>query len=103
RQSFFADHFPRDTPCPRFRFWYSCQISVRLHLLSSFHFSAILSFAERARGLSSTSASDGIMGLRLTILSVWRCPHTHTGKSGGHVHPSLPLRNRSFTRRSSKE
>lgn len=59
--------------------------------------------ADLARGLRSTSSGWATKGLRVMTLSIGTLPHTHTGISGGHVHPWLISLKWFFTIRSSSE
>src|SRR5437867_3518705 len=53
--------------------WFRCQ-----------SFCATRSFALRARGFSTISASDGATGRRVKISTAFRAPHVHPGERGGH-------------------
>ena len=56
-------------------------------LLDGGNFSATRSLADRARGFLLSSASDGVIGLRVTIRNAgWR-PQVHCGNEGGQMHP----------------
>ena len=66
-------------------------------------FSAMRSFALRARGLTASSSSDAVIGLRLTRRRSGFLPQTQTGKSGGQVQPDERSAKVCFTMRSSKE
>ena len=65
--------------------------------------SKIRSFALFARLFSSISSLLGRIGFLVIILPFDIFPHTHTGKSLGHVHGFSFLRNALFTIRSSSE
>src|SRR3954452_6912030 len=66
-------------------------------------FTAARRRADAARGFAATSASLGRIGRRCTARTSGSCPHTHTGKSGGHVQPRSLSRMKCLTMRSSSE
>src|ERR1700686_409101 len=49
------------------------------------NFSATRNFADRARGFSRTSASEGVIGLRVTTRTERWCPQIQTGAWGGQI------------------
>jgi len=54
--------------------------------MDGFHsFSATRNFADRARGFSRTSASEGVIGLRVTTRTERWCPQRQTGAWGGQI------------------
>ena len=69
----------------------------------SIFFSQILSFALLERGFASNSCEFATIGLRFIDRACGFLPHTHTGKSGGQVHPSHHFAIACFTILSSKE
>ena len=66
-------------------------------------FGAARILADRARGLRATSSAVATSGLRVVTLTIGTLPHTHTGISGGQVHPCESSWNRRLTMRSSSE
>src|SRR6202140_3543537 len=66
-------------------------------------FSAIRNFADRARGFSCTSASEGVMGLRVMTRTERRCPQIQTGAWGGQIQSVASTLNRFFAILSSTE
>src|SRR5260370_11414924 len=67
------------------------------------NFSAIRNFADRARGFSCTSASEGVIGLRVTTRTERRCPQRQTGAWGGQIQSVASTLNRFFAILSSRE
>src|SRR4030081_2935631 len=66
-------------------------------------FSAIRNFADRARGFSCTSASEGVIGLRVTTRTERRCPQIQTGAWGGQIQSVASTLNRFFAILSSRD
>jgi len=57
-----------------------------LFSIFQFIFKQARSFALRARGFSSVSASPAITGLRVKISIIFSAPQTHLGIRGGQKH-----------------
>ena len=72
------------------------------NLAEAYAFSNTLSFALSLLLFSSSSSGPGRIGLRVITFPFDTAPHTHTGKSGGHVHGFSAFLNASFTILSSR-
>ena len=57
----------------------------------------------RDLGLAATSSSEATRGLLVLTSTIGTLPHTHTGRSGGQVHPCESSEKTCFTMRSSRE
>src|ERR1700730_7506497 len=66
-------------------------------------FSPTGNFADRARGFSATSVSEGVIGLRVTTRTERWCPQIQTGAWGGQIQSVASTLNRFFAILSSRE
>src|SRR3954452_16428671 len=74
----------------------------RSHAATSTSLRAARSRADFARGLAATSSAEAAMPRPIRSASgSW--PQTHTGRSGGQMHPRARSARKRFTRRSSRE
>src|SRR2546429_32592 len=72
--------------------------------MDGFHsFSATRNFADRARGFSRTSVSEGVIGLRVTTRTERWCPQMQTGAWGGQIQSFASTLKRFFAILSSRE
>src|SRR5438477_228578 len=72
--------------------------------MDGFHsFSATRNFADRARGFSRTSVSEGVIGLRVTTRTERWCPQRQTGAWGGQIQSFASTLKRFFAILSSRE